>query len=358
VRIFVYEFVTGGGCYSIDDSAQIDPHLLAEGAAMATALVEDLLQIDGIAVDVLRDHRLASLDFGRATVHDVSTSSEELAAISARAAEADATIVIAPEFDGHLARRAWLVEQAGGRLLGPSIATIELASHKHTTATYLESRGIRVPRGILLAAGDELPRSISYPAVIKPADGAGSLGVEMIAIWQPRIIPPSGSNGSPARQWRLETYCPGTAASVACLCGPNQIVPLAPCRQHLSEDGHFHYLGGSLPLEPALAARARQLATQVAAALDQPRGYLGIDLVLGSDESGRDDVVIEINPRLTTSYVGLRHLARRNLAAAMLAIASGHSCEVGWNEGEVWFDASGHVRSSGAVASNDASIES
>ena len=32
------------------------------------------------------------------------------------------------------------------------------------------------------------------------------------------------------------------------------------------------------------------------------------------------DRVIEINPRLTTSYVGLRALARFNLAEALLAV--------------------------------------
>ena len=38
--------------------------------------------------------------------------------------------------------------------------------------------------------------------------------------------------------------------------------------------------------------------------------------MLGDDPAGADDVVIEINPRLTTSYLGLRRLARDNLADA------------------------------------------
>jgi predicted ATP-grasp superfamily ATP-dependent carboligase len=57
------------------------------------------------------------------------------------------------------------------------------------------------------------------------------------------------------------------------------------------------------------------------ATLPTPLGYLGVDLVLGDDPSGADDRVIEINPRLTTSYVGLRAAALCNLAEAMLLTA-------------------------------------
>ena len=59
---------------------------------------------------------------------------------------------------------------------------------------------------------------------------------------------------------RLEELCPGVAASVAVLCGPAQQLVLPPCGQVLSDDGHFTYLGGRLPLEPALAAKPDSFA--------------------------------------------------------------------------------------------------
>ena len=76
-----------------------------------------------------------------------------------------------------------------------------------------------------------------------------------------------------------------------------------------------------MPLDAPLARRAVDLATKAVGALAEPFGYLGVDLVLGADVNGRDDVVIEINPRLTTSYIGLRAAASHgvNLAEAMLA---------------------------------------
>src|SRR5205823_6483532 len=105
---------------------------------------------------------------------------------------------------------------------------------------------------------------------------------------------------------RFEEYVPGLSASVAVLCGPAGNHALPACEQRLTDDGRFTYLGGRVHLAPPLDARARRLALAAVAALPEPRGYLGVDLVLGAAVNGNGDRVIEVNPRLTTSYVGLR----------------------------------------------------
>ena len=74
------------------------------------------------------------------------------------------------------------------------------------------------------------------------------------------------------------------------------------------------------------------------------RGCVGVDLILGdlpSDECG-----IEINPRLTTPYVGLREMIHGNLAARLFDLETGPvrcraSVEsVRWTpDGSVTFDA-------------------
>ena len=63
----------------------------------------------------------------------------------------------------------------------------------------------------------------------------------------------------------------GVAASVALLCGPVGVHPLPPCRQHLSDDERFGYLGGSLPLADVLARRATELARRAVAAVATSR---------------------------------------------------------------------------------------
>jgi predicted ATP-grasp superfamily ATP-dependent carboligase len=111
----------------------------------------------------------------------------------------------------------------------------------------------------------------------------------------------------------------------------------------LSDDGHFRYLGGSSPIEPALADRAQRLALAALACFPATRGYVGVDLILGQADDGSGDVVVEVNPRLTTSYVGLRRLLQTNLATAMLAAAAGRAVELRWARQRVEFTAEGQI---------------
>jgi tyramine---L-glutamate ligase len=65
--------------------------------------------------------------------------------------------------------------------------------------------------------------------------------------------------------------------------------------------------------------------------------------VLGSDPHGTEDFVIEINPRFTTSYVGLRAAAQSNLALAMWQVAQGESVSVTFSDRSLEFDPAGNV---------------
>ena len=303
---------------------------------MLRSLAADLSAVSGVTIDVLRDARSAELELPHGTMHPVHGAEEEQETLARLAAAADWTIVIAPEFLGYLTARCRTVEEAGGRLLGPDSQFVALASDKQATAEHLTQHGIRVPNGIALAAGAPLPEEFAYPAVLKPRDGAGSQGLAWIAGPTDRV-----NGDSPAR---LEAYCPGTAASVAFLCGPRQVVPLEPCLQLLAGDGDFAYLGGSLPIPRPWAHRATRLATRAIRSFVNPLGYVGVDLVLGDDPSGSADVVVEVNPRLTTSYVGLRALAEGNLAGSLLAVAEGHEVELCWKSGPIQFESSGDMR--------------
>jgi hypothetical protein len=71
---------------------------------------------------------------------------------------------------------------------------------------------------------------------------------------------------------------------------------------------------------------------------------VGVDLLLGPAADGTDDVVLEVNPRLTTSYIGLRQGTSSNLAAAMLAIQRGDRYPLFFHGGVVEFEADGRIR--------------
>jgi predicted ATP-grasp superfamily ATP-dependent carboligase len=333
VKIFVYEFVTSGGFLGDDEMPPMS--LLAEGAAMLTALAEDFARLPDTSVCILRDHRipLPELD---CTAYEIDSCDAERELLLRLARQSDWTVVIAPEFNALLEQRARWVHEAGGRLLGPAPATIALAADKHQLATHLAAAGVPVPEGRFVEQGKRLPNDFGFPAVLKPNDGTGSLNVRLI-----RSADEARAIGKLPFDARLEKLIAGAPCSTAVLCGPKANHTLAPCRQHLSDDGRFHYLGGSLPLPQPLADRARRLAAAAIETLPSELGYIGVDLVLGDDASR--DVVIEVNPRLTTSYVGLRAACRQNLAGVMLDVACGQKVDLRFDRRHLEFNASGQV---------------
>jgi predicted ATP-grasp superfamily ATP-dependent carboligase len=333
MHVFVYEWATGGG---LVEEAYLPQTLIREGTAMISALAADFSRLENCRVTALRDPRVLHLALPGCELVDVLSTGESLEAVDRLAAEADATVLVAPEFDSILLNLARRVVAAGGRLLSPCPEFIQLTTNKQRTCEVLAESGVPTPPGQLLESDDTLPPDFSYPAVLKPLDGAGSQDTYLVS---------GPYDAPPAYAWarRLERYMPGMAASVAILCGPAQCTCLAPCRQRISEDGRFRYLGGELPLMAGMAERAIALAQRAIAALPPVVGYVGIDMVLGRNPHGDEDVLIEVNPRLTTSYVGLRAAARVNLAEAMWCIAHGKEHNLSFLQRGIEFDPSGNV---------------
>ncbi len=322
MRIFLYEHICAA-------EASAEPgwdSLRTEGAAMLAALREDLAAVPGVEVLTL------------------FTQAE--AAFRARARTADATLVIAPEFDDILATRCQWVEESGGRLLGPAVAAVRLTGDKLALARHLGAHGIPTPPSASwpLTRMPEWP----FPLVWKPRHGAGSQATFLVtdAAELAGCASRAASEG-----WHAEAivqpFVPGRAVSVALLVGPRQVVPLLPAAQDLSTEGRFRYRGGRLPLPEELAARAARLAGRAVRAVPGLRGYVGVDLVLGAAADGSQDWVIEINPRLTTSYVGLRALAESNLADSLLRVIDGKAiAPLAWRPGSVQFQPDGTVLAS------------
>ena len=306
--------------------------LLREGRAMISALADDFGSLVGSHVDVLRDARIGDLPGCSARVHRVRDSDEHAHLLEQLASRADWTLVVAPEIGDMLLRCCRQVQQCGGRLLSPDCGFVEIASDKRATHCLLQEAGVPVPFQQLLAPGQPLPRTFRYPGIVKPRDGAGSSQVRLVQGCD------DTAGLADAGCWRcLESYCPGIPASVSVMSGPSGYRALPASRQWLSDDGCFRYAGGEVPLGSSLQQRAADIAGQVISALPKTTGYFGVDMVLGDPEDGGLDVAIEVNPRLTTSYIGLRQLAKCNLAGAMIAVATGHDHELSFADQRVEF---------------------
>ena len=332
MRIFLFEFVTGGGFLDLPDLPMPEGTLLREGRAMWRAVHEDLSRLEHVEVHSLRDGRLVDQLSECGNVTSVSSHVRE--AFLGLAIACDFTLVIAPEFERLLWAYVSGIEALGVRLLGANTHFIEIATDKTATAERLATHGIRVPPGKLLAAGDAVPSDFPLPAVRKVNDGAGSM-VELI---RSNDVDPSD------RVTRIEQYRQGISCSVSFFCR-SDVSPIAcpPMLQILTADDHMEYLGGKRLMDEQLATRAANLATGAIQAMPATTGYVGVDLVLGACERGSEDYVIEINPRLTTSYVGLREIAHANLGEAMISIAQGSEMQINFSDRPVEFRADGTI---------------
>jgi predicted ATP-grasp superfamily ATP-dependent carboligase len=335
VRVFVYEYTCAAG-------QALPPSLCAEGWAMLSAVVRDLNRVEWVQTVTLLSEGSTKAIKGEVRR---CAPADEPAAFRALAAEVDCTLVTAPEFEGILAQRCRWVLEAGGRLLGSSPAAVELTADKLRLADHLRGQRIPTPPCVPAEQANARGASVRFPAVLKPRYGAGSQSL--------CLVPTKSDLGacldllrreSPGVELLLQPLVRGLAASVAVIVTAGVESPLAPAEQLLSTDGRFRYLGGALPLPLPLARRATRLASRAVRAVPELYGYVGVDLVL-ADSGARGDRVIEINPRLTTSYLGLRALTRDNLAEMMLRAVVQREPVQGpaWGPGPLCFRADGTV---------------
>jgi predicted ATP-grasp superfamily ATP-dependent carboligase len=338
LQVFIFEYLCATG-------ADLAASLQSEGWAMLSALLQDFGRVPGVQTVTLVEARSPLAPPGQ--VRRIRQE-HEAAVFRELVRESAFTLVIAPEFDGLLETRCRWVEEAGGRLLGPSSSAVRLAGDKFDLARRFHEEGVPTPPCTLLpanAADAVGPYPGPFPAVHKPRFGAGSQATFLVTSQAhlAECIRQARAEGE-QDDVLVQPFVPGQAVSVALLLGPHQRVALPPAAQHLSPDGRFRYQGGSLPLPPPLASRATTLAKRATACVPAMRGYVGVDLVLGEADDGRDDAVIEINPRLTTSYVGLRALAQSNLAEALLQSVEDRVEPLEWRPGRVQFAADGSVQ--------------
>lgn len=305
MRILVFEFMVGGGVadqHSLDSNSQ---EFLQQGHSMLRAVCEDLLEL-GHEVVTLLDSSVELPIPGGVDRILIDRENDVDPSLLGAAVNADYVLLIAPESDGILLRYAALLSSFADRFISPGIDFIRLTSNKWDCHRWLVDHGGPCPETILLEGDSDMIEQSFFPCVAKPVDGAGSEGVQLIQMRK--------ELESLSRPILLQRFVEGVPASVSIIALPDdEPIVLEPGRQVFDADPFGVHLRTEFPLEPSLRRRAFALAQKVVNSLPATRGYFGIDMVLADDPN--DDVVIEVNPRLTTSYTWLRKWNGENLAA-------------------------------------------
>ena len=294
------------------------PGLADEAFAILEAVLADLHAWGGVHTTTTLDTRLSgpeSLGLRLAAGRVISLQPQRhLPTLLELAGDCDAALIIAPESNGVHGRILSALEATGCPLLGASASAAALAADKWQSYHRLRKNAIPTPDTILLNGQDAgaLSARLGWPAVVKPRHGAGAEGIVLVqdAASLSRVLARTRP-GSDSRL--LQTYVPGVHASVSLLSNGERAVPLSLNRQAIQIGEQIAYQGGEIPLHHPRREQALALAERAVSLIPGLRGYVGVDLILTPDSC----TIIEINPRLTTSYVGLRRVADLNLAQAI-----------------------------------------
>lgn len=340
MRVFVGEFICGGGL-AAESFERIPEALRKEGAAMLRAVVSDLSEFAETVVAV--DPRLAP-PLEATTLVDVSGKQSVWTQWAAAAQHCDSALIIAPESDGVLAKAVAMLRAAGVDVIAGSGDFLRVGSDKLQTAKALHAAGVAHP--LYMVPGDRRCEQKLRGAerfVLKPRDGCGTQEIRTFDSF-------AAARAELDESLILQAWVPGRAVSIALVASGTQQTFLPAVRQEILEPGCV-YAGGVGPLDEADQRRATVLASRAISTMPPTaRGFVGLDIVLGDRPS--DDCVIEINPRLTTSYVGLRRMIAGNLAARLFDLETGPVIStapvdsVRWApDGQVWINntAASHV---------------
>jgi predicted ATP-grasp superfamily ATP-dependent carboligase len=115
----------------------------------------------------------------------------------------------------------------------------------------------------------------------------------------------------------ITEFISGTDISSSSIVGRSAVLPLTINKQYIRKDGaRLRYAGGVVPY-----AIARETANEVmhiserVARLLGCEGYVGIDFVLNSANRA---YVVDVNPRPTTSLVGIARILNYNIAELLV----------------------------------------
>lgn len=309
MKLFVYEHITSGAF--IDQN--LPSSLALEGDEMLSAVLADCCAIPQLELVILRDARLSNISSAiRHQCNQVSSPSEFQQLWLKNMKNCDAAFIIAPETNNILAGLHQQALDHGKTILGCQPAAITLTTNKLSCDQQLNLHNIPTPTSCLASKWPQEQFVHSDGYIVKPLDGAGCVDtflfdsisqLEQYLFEQPPEV---------LRHNLIQTYQKGTAASLSLLISEDTAVVLAINRQKINRKHDKLLFNGcvvngidSIIFPPA---EALLLAQHIRQAIPGLWGFVGIDLVLTNQKA----IVIDINPRLTTSYVGLKQSIATN----------------------------------------------
>lgn len=281
MKVLIFEYVTasGEGCESLQ----------REGQMMVDALVSNFEKLPDVEVALFKAEKNAEFEFQQ------------------QIKNADAVWIIAPEFDGILERFCRYVENENKRLLTSPAKAVALTANKFTTFQILTAANIPTISTETFDSTKNYDQTKEW--IIKPIDGAGAENTFLLKAENDWTALPSFE-----KNVLIQPHIHGEKTSLSCLF-KNGTARLLCVNLQVFELQHQQYVLQNIKVNyKPDDGHYQKLVSEISKAFPDLFGYVGIDLIENADGC----FVLEINPRLTTSFVEIEKKLGLNVAELVI----------------------------------------
>lgn len=369
MQLAVLEFLCGGGLAG-ETGDGADRHelqsLFQEGFGMLRSMIEDLVACGHSIVTVIDSEALDGRDLASLqSLADVQIFESRnwsgdgfLRHWIEAARKADRALVIAPEIDGELSRITHAMLESDIAVWGATDAFLQhgcdklsLAAKLPEEAGYPTTWSAQQWQAMAEKESSSLAMLQREGWVLKDRFGAGCADIRYFTDTSALqkflegaqgLSAPDPLGGRNCDRWMVQPWIPGIPASLSCIASQESGVKLVGCMgQSIARTESVLYTGGYGPLWEEHHDLLREWVQSIIAPFDGVRGWFGLDVVISQADTipgatsfhrtrsfheapslGPLEIhLIEINPRLTTSYVGWRELIGPSLAEGVLGLS-------------------------------------
>ena len=327
--ILVFEYFTASG--------EKDKCIISEAEALIFALLDDLKDFN---VDLVINKSYENVVKDYSNVNPILIDCDIVDWLADNAADFNKAIFIAAENNNNLYNITRILEENNVRTYTSSAEACFKTSDKYETYEALpiqipQPRSFRFkidPKGYWKRAIENLHEKwqaedplTPLKLIIKPLVGVDCENIVIIEKIEDLTLD-LDKIFVPGSRVLVQEYIEGIDVSVSLISDGKKAIPISFNQQFIElRDDKGTYLGGKLPFDNKYKDEAIEIAVKAVETMDGLRGFVGVDLIINSDEQDIYSVyLLEINSRFTTPYVGLKQIANINIGKTIVDLLDGN----------------------------------
>ena len=347
--ILVFEYFTASG--------EKDKCIISEAEALIFALIDDLKDFN---IDLVINKSYENVVKDYENVNPILIDEDIIDWLGENAANFNRAIFIAAENNNNLYNITRILEENDVKTYTSNSEACFKTSDKYETYEALpieipQPRSFRFkidPKGYWKRAIENLHEKwqaedplTPLGLIIKPLVGVDCENIVIIENIEDLTLD-LDKIFIPGSRVLVQEYIEGTDVSVSLISDGENAIPISFNQQFIKlKDDKGTYLGGKLPFDDKYKDEAMEIATKAVEAMDGLKGFVGVDLIINSDEQDIYSVyLLEINSRFTTPYVGLKQVSNINIGKTIVDLIDG---EIDINDIDISLDGEVEFKKSG-----------